>query len=131
MMMYEKWEWLLKVYFTIILGRILDEYFPDPTGPFVNFHKNSSIPDTLTVQGWAKEMELSWEKVSARQQPATANHARLVLSKTVPFFCTTLYSSDKRKHKADRMHISYAWSWEGRNLRDMLVIMQMNEFRLG
>ena len=24
-------------------------------------------------------------------QPATAGHARLVLSKTVPFFCTTLY----------------------------------------
>ena len=43
------------------------------------------------IQGWAKEMELSWEKVSALLQPATAGHARLVLSKTVPFFCTTLY----------------------------------------
>ena len=38
-----------------------------------------------TVQGWAKEMALSWEKVSARLQPATAGHARLMLSKTVPF----------------------------------------------
>ena len=37
-------------------------------------------------------MELSWEKVSARLQPATASHARLLLSKTVPFFCTTLYT---------------------------------------
>ena len=36
-------------------------------------------------------MEQSWEKVSARLQPATAGHARMVLSKTVPFFCTTLY----------------------------------------
>ena len=44
------------------------------------------------IQGWAKEMELSWEKVSALLQPATAGHARLVLNKTVPFFCTTLYS---------------------------------------
>ena len=43
------------------------------------------------IQGWAKEMELSWEKVSARLQPATAGHASLVLSKTVPFFCTSLY----------------------------------------
>ena len=30
-------------------------------------------------------MELSCEKVSARLQPATAGHTRLVLSKTVPF----------------------------------------------
>ena len=36
-------------------------------------------------------MALSCEKVSARLQPATAGHARLVLSKTVPFFCTSLY----------------------------------------
>ena len=36
-------------------------------------------------------MELSWEKASAQLQPATAGHARLVLNKTVPFFCTTLY----------------------------------------
>ena len=36
-------------------------------------------------------MELSWETVSARLQPATASQARLVLSKTVLFFCTTLY----------------------------------------
>ena len=48
-----------------------------------------------SVQGWAKEMELSCEKVSARLQPATAGHARLVLSKTVPFFCTTLYSAGR------------------------------------
>ena len=47
--------------------------------------------DSKTVQGWAKEMDLSWEKVSTQLQPATAGHARLVLSKTVPFFCTTLY----------------------------------------
>ena len=33
----------------------------------------------------------SFEKVSARPQPATAGHARLVLSKTVLFFCTSLY----------------------------------------
>ena len=45
----------------------------------------------VCIQGWAKEMELSWEKVSAQLQPATAGHARLLLSKTVPFFCTTLY----------------------------------------
>ena len=37
------------------------------------------------VQGWAQEMALSWEKVSARLQSATAGHARLVLSKTVIF----------------------------------------------
>ena len=43
------------------------------------------------IQGWAKEMTLSWEKVSARLQPATAGHARLVLSKTVLFFCPALY----------------------------------------
>ena len=36
-------------------------------------------------------MALIWEKVSARLQPATAGHDRLVLGKTVPFFCTTLY----------------------------------------
>ena len=45
------------------------------------------------IQGGAKERELSWEKVSARLQPATAGHARLVLSKTVPFFCTSLYTT--------------------------------------
>ena len=45
------------------------------------------------VQGWAKEMGLSCEKVSACLQPATAGHARLVLSKTVPFFCTSLYDA--------------------------------------
>ena len=43
------------------------------------------------LQCWAKEMELSWEKVSALLQPATAGHARLVLNKTVLLFCTTLY----------------------------------------
>ena len=42
-------------------------------------------------------MELSWEKVSARLQPATAGHARLVLSKTVLFSaqlctCSECYS---------------------------------------
>ena len=31
-------------------------------------------------------MELNWEKFFARPQPATAGHARLVLSITVPFF---------------------------------------------
>ena len=36
-------------------------------------------------------MELSCEKVSAWLQPATAGHARLVLSKTVHFFCSSLY----------------------------------------
>ena len=40
---------------------------------------------TELLQGWAKELELSWEKVSALLQPATASHAWLVLSKTVPF----------------------------------------------
>ena len=45
----------------------------------------------MALQGWAKEKGLSWEKVSARLQQATAGHARLVLSKTVPVFCTTLY----------------------------------------
>ena len=43
------------------------------------------------VQGGAKGMALSCEKVSARLQPATAGHARLVLSKTVSFFCTSLH----------------------------------------
>ena len=37
------------------------------------------------------EMLSTCEKVTARLQSATAGHARLVLSKTVPFFCTTLY----------------------------------------
>ena len=46
---------------------------------------------TLYLQGWAKEMELSWEKVLAWLQPATPGHARLVLSKSVPFSCTSLY----------------------------------------
>ena len=55
-----------------------------------NMHLQEPIEQT-TVQGWAKEMELSSEKVSARLQPATAGHARLVLSKPVPFFCTSLY----------------------------------------
>ena len=41
-------------------------------------------------------MELSWEKVSARLQPATAGPARLVLSKIVPFFCTSLYTVMQR-----------------------------------
>ena len=41
-------------------------------------------------------MELSCEKVSARLQPATAGHARLVLSKTVSFFCSGLYNVDYR-----------------------------------
>ena len=50
-----------------------------PRYPILNSQKWSR----LIVQGWAKEMELSWEKVSARLQPATAGHARLVLSKTV------------------------------------------------
>ena len=31
-------------------------------------------------------------KVSARLQPATVGNARLVLSKPVPFFCTSLYN---------------------------------------
>ena len=44
------------------------------------------------LQGGAKEMALSCEKVSARLQPATAGHARLVLSKTLPFFYTSLYT---------------------------------------
>ena len=35
---------------------------------------------------------LSCEKVSAWLQPATAIHARLMLSKAVPFFCTGLYT---------------------------------------
>ena len=46
----------------------------------------------MHLQGWGKEMGLSWEKVSARLQPATAGHARLVLSKTAHFFCTSLYT---------------------------------------
>ena len=58
--------------------------------------------DQNLLQGWAKEMALSWEKVSARLQPATAGHARLVLSKTVPFFCTNLYMKRSR---------SMQWSW--------------------
>ena len=44
-----------------------------------------------TLMYRVEQKKLSWEKVSARLQPATAGHARLVLSKTVPFFCTTLY----------------------------------------
>ena len=42
------------------------------------------------VQGWEKEMALSWEKVSARLQPATAGHARLVLSKQLKQIYTSL-----------------------------------------
>ena len=42
----------------------------------------------LWLQSWAKEMALSWEKVSAWLQQATAGQARLVLSKTFLFFCT-------------------------------------------
>ena len=38
-------------------------------------------------------MALSWEKVSAQLQPATSGHARIVLSKSVLFFCTSLYAS--------------------------------------
>ena len=55
-------------------------------------HEDWSMNVEVVLQGWAKEMELSWEKVSARLQPATAGHARLVPRKTVPFFYTTLYS---------------------------------------
>ena len=40
-------------------------------------------------------MELSCERVSARLQAATAGHARLVLIKTVPFFCSSLYPEKK------------------------------------
>ena len=43
------------------------------------------------LQGWAKEMELSCEKVSARLQPAIAGHARLVLSKQLEQIYTSLY----------------------------------------
>ena len=50
------------------------------------------------VQGWAKEMVLSWEKVSAWMQPAAAGQARLVFSKTVLFFCTTLYKVTESYH---------------------------------
>ena len=31
------------------------------------------------------------ENMSAHSQPAKAGHAKLVLNKTVTFFCTTLY----------------------------------------
>ena len=58
---------------------------------FVQAFISNPSGDELHLQGCAKERELSWEKVSARLQPATAGHARLVLSKTVPFFCTSLY----------------------------------------
>ena len=80
-------------------------------------------------------MELSLEKVSARLQPATAGHARLVLSKTVPFFCTSLYNSrvsysigrdrlgglgwglgtgsrDGRTADGCEMECKYVWEWE-------------------
>ena len=53
-------------------------------------------------------MELSWEKVSAQLQPAPAGHARLVLSKTVPFFCTTLYNCSQRKERPETDVLS-AW----------------------
>ena len=48
-----------------------------------------------SLQGWAKEMELSWEKVSAWLQPASAGHTRQVLKKTVLFSAQlcTLYSA--------------------------------------
>ena len=45
-------------------------------------------------------MELSWEKVSAQLQPATAGHARLVLSKMVLYFCTSLYVCRAQGEKA-------------------------------
>ena len=42
------------------------------------------------VQGGAKGMALSFEKVSARLQPATAGHARLVLNKQLKQIYTSL-----------------------------------------
>ena len=44
------------------------------------------------VQRGVNLFELSWEKVSARLQPATAGHARLVLSKQLKQIYTSLYS---------------------------------------
>ena len=43
------------------------------------------------VQRGVNLFELSWEKVSARLQPATAGHARLVLSKQLEQIYTSLY----------------------------------------
>ena len=54
-------------------------------------------------------MELSWEKVSARLQPATAGHTRLVLCKTVPFFCTSLYVLEQAV-KREEAHEAFAQS---------------------
>ena len=56
-------------------------------------------------------MELSWEKVSAQLQPATTGHARLVLSKTVPFFCTSQYLGT-RKGNAHSGQSPYFPDWD-------------------
>ena len=44
-----------------------------------------------TLQRGVNLFELSWEKVSARLQPATAGHARLVLSKQLEQIYTSLF----------------------------------------
>ena len=56
-----------------------------------DIHRNLSlILKPFALQGRAKERELSCEKVSARLQPATAGHARLVLSKQLEQIYTFL-----------------------------------------
>ena len=61
------------------------------------------------VQRGVNLFELSWEKVSARLQPATAGHARLVLSKQVEQIYTSLYMVQIGESKA----VSCPWStWD-------------------
>ena len=54
-------------------------------------------------------MELSWEKFFAQLQPATAGHARLVLTKTVLFFCTSLYTygDSVKERREDKRVLHY------------------------
>ena len=46
------------------------------------------------LQGCTKKLVPGSENSSAQSQPAQASHARLVLNKTVTFFCTTLYKNN-------------------------------------
>ena len=64
-----------------------------------------SHSSTVSLQGWAKEMELSWEKVSARLQPATAGLARLVLSKQLEQIYNSLYVKEGTTWKANLYHL--------------------------
>ena len=73
----------------VVDGR--DERFPSPfnkQGSMVSLVVSRLLP---VVQRGVNLFELSCEKVSARLQPATAGHARLVLSKQLEQIYTSLY----------------------------------------